>query len=68
MSRIILATGNSHKVSEFQAFLAAAIIECVSASTYGGMPEVNETGKSFKENALIKAEALRHFLIHAQGF
>ena len=66
MSRIILATGNAHKVEEFQSFLSGTQMECFSANNYGGMPEVEETGTTFRENALIKAEALRRFLIDSK--
>jgi XTP/dITP diphosphohydrolase len=50
--RLLLATGNAHKVEEIQAILGAGWR--VEASD----PGVEETGSTFEENALIKARAL----------
>jgi len=50
--RLLLATGNAHKVEEIQAILGPGWR--VEASD----PGVEETGKTFEENALIKARAL----------
>lgn len=54
MRRIVLATGNTGKVREFNAVLADFALEVVPQSMLG-VPEVEETGLSFVENALIKA-------------
>lgn len=59
MEKIILATGNPHKAEEFAALLDGLAIEVLPASACGGMPDVEENGKSFTENAEIKALALR---------
>jgi XTP/dITP diphosphohydrolase len=55
-----LATNNTHKRQEFAAiFQVQAIPHALhSALEVGGMPEVDETGLTFRENALIKAQAL----------
>jgi XTP/dITP diphosphohydrolase len=50
--RLLLATGNAHKVEEIQALLGPAF-EVEARDT--GAPE---TGTTFEENALIKARAL----------
>ena len=52
MSRLLLATGNAHKVEEVQAILGPAVE--VEARDTG----VEETGDTFEANALIKARAL----------
>lgn len=59
IERIVIASGNSHKVDEFNQLLAGLGIEIVSADSVGGMPEVEETGLSFEANAELKARALR---------
>lgn len=57
--KLIIATGNSHKVEEFATLLAGLNFELLSAKSCGGMPVVDEDGDTFAANALIKAEALR---------
>ncbi len=60
---IVLATGNEHKVEELRqlAELHTLPLTLHSAKPYGGMPQVDENGSTYEENALIKAEALRPF-------
>jgi XTP/dITP diphosphohydrolase len=50
--RVLLATGNAHKVEELQAILGTDV-ELVGQDT-----GVDETGTTFEENALFKARAL----------
>jgi XTP/dITP diphosphohydrolase len=59
MKRMIVATGNPHKVEEFESLLELVGFEICSAGICGGMPEVVEDGDSFSANAAIKARALR---------
>lgn len=57
METIWLATGNSHKQEEFQQMLG----EDVLVKTLKDLPKdinIEENGKTFEENALIKARAL----------
>ena len=63
MKKIVLATANTHKVIEFQRILNELLpdLELVAASQFPGVPEVEETGSSFAENALIKARAINEF-------
>ncbi|MGP3950143.1 RdgB/HAM1 family non-canonical purine NTP pyrophosphatase [Streptomyces sp. 7N604] len=60
MQRLILATRNPNKVTELRAILAGAgvSVELVGADAYPDVPDVQETGVTFAENALIKAHAL----------
>jgi XTP/dITP diphosphohydrolase len=53
MTRLLLSTGNAHKVAEIQQVLGPAY------EVEGRDTGVDETGTSFEENALIKARALR---------
>lgn len=59
MKQLIVATGNAHKVEEFDGLLADCGFQVCSAKVCGGMPDVVEDGDSFAANARIKALALR---------
>ncbi len=52
MTRVLFATGNAHKIGEVQRALGDEVV--VEARD----PEVEETGTTFEENALLKARAL----------
>lgn len=56
---LILATGNPHKVHEISAILRGALpgveFRMASASDFPGIAEPEETGETFRENALLKA-------------
>ena len=52
--RIVLATGNKGKVKEFSELLADREITVVPQSDFG-VPDAEETGLTFVENAIIKA-------------
>jgi XTP/dITP diphosphohydrolase len=52
--RLVLASGNKGKVREFRELLAEHAIEILPQSDFG-VPDVEETGLTFVENAIIKA-------------
>jgi XTP/dITP diphosphohydrolase len=52
--KAVLASGNAGKVREFAALLAARDIELVPQSVFGIVPP-EETGRTFLDNALLKA-------------
>jgi XTP/dITP diphosphohydrolase len=52
--KIVLATHNPHKAGEIAALLQPCGIDIVSAGDLG-LPEPDETGTSFAENAVLKA-------------
>jgi len=54
--KIVIATHNAGKLRELRELLAPYGIEAVSAGELG-LPEPEETGTSFRENARIKAQA-----------
>jgi XTP/dITP diphosphohydrolase len=54
--RLVLATHNAGKLKEFQELLAGFGLDIVSAAQLG-LPEPDETGTTFVENARIKAHA-----------
>jgi len=53
---LVIATHNAGKLKEIAALLAPFGMACVSAGSLG-LPEPEETGTTFAENALIKARA-----------
>lgn len=59
MKPLIVATGNAHKVEEFDGLLAGCGFAVASAKVCSGMPDVVEDGDTFAANARIKALALR---------
>ncbi|HEY2286019.1 MAG TPA: non-canonical purine NTP pyrophosphatase [Streptosporangiaceae bacterium] len=62
-ARLVLATGNQHKLAELTRILEAAALPVQLAGLDGfpGAPEVRETGATFAENALLKARAIAEF-------
>jgi len=54
--RLVLATHNAGKLKEFQELFAPFGLELVSAGELG-LPEPEETGTTFAENARLKAHA-----------
>ncbi len=56
--KIILATNNPHKIGEMLALFKNHPIELLSLSDVGINKDVEETGKTFAENALLKAETI----------
>lgn len=58
MKSIILATNNNNKVREFREILAGQDIEVLPLKEAGIEADIEETGETFEENALIKARAV----------
>lgn len=56
MTEIVVATKNSGKVKELRALLAGLPFQIKSLDEFQNIVEANETGASFVENALIKAQ------------
>jgi XTP/dITP diphosphohydrolase len=54
--KIVIATHNEGKARELAELFASVGVDTVSAAALG-LPEPEETGKSFAENATLKAEA-----------
>ena len=57
--RIVVATGNAHKIVEIRDILSKVLpqTEFVSIRELGDFPDPDETGVTFEENAFIKARA-----------
>lgn len=56
--KFILASQNRHKLVEMQSILSAHGVEVVLQGDLGLHVEVEETGSSFAENAMLKAKAV----------
>ena len=56
--KFVLASQNKHKLEEMQAILSAHGVEAVLQSDLGLHVDVEETGNTFAENALLKAKAV----------
>ena len=54
--KLVIATHNAGKLKEIAALLAPYGVDCISAGALG-LPEPEETGTTFVENALLKARA-----------
>jgi XTP/dITP diphosphohydrolase len=55
---LVLATHNAHKVGEIRALLESLPIEVLGMDSFPDVPEPEETGVTFSENARIKATAI----------
>ena len=56
--KVILASKNQHKLTELSAILSQLGFEIALESEYGLDIDVEETGTTFEENSLLKAEAV----------
>lgn len=56
--KIVLATGNQGKVKELAAILSDLEIEVLSLKDFPQIGEIIEDGKTFEENAIIKAKTV----------
>lgn len=55
MEKLVLASRNKGKLEEFSELLADLPLEIVGVDEFPDVPEVEETGITFKENAILKA-------------
>ncbi len=58
MRKIVLATRNKGKVAEIKELLTGLVVEVFGVDSFPGVPEVEETGTTFLENALLKAKTV----------
>ncbi|MFC4184783.1 XTP/dITP diphosphatase [Saccharococcus thermophilus] len=61
MKQVIIATKNAGKTREFQALLGKRGVEVKSLLDFPDCPDVEETGSTFAENAILKAEAMARY-------
>ncbi|MCL6574108.1 MAG: non-canonical purine NTP pyrophosphatase, partial [Bacillus sp. (in: Bacteria)] len=62
MKEVIIATNNPGKAKEFEHIFVPRGIAVRTLLDFPDIPEVEETGTTFEENAILKAEALSHLL------
>lgn len=55
MRRLVVATTNLGKLKEIESILSSLGLEIVSVGAYPGLPEVEEDGDTFEDNAVKKA-------------
>lgn len=56
MKKLLIATTNPGKLADLKKFLADTTVELVSLGDLGISQKVKETGKTFAENAVLKAK------------
>lgn len=56
--RLVIATRNDGKLKEYRELLAGLPFEVVSLAAYPDFPPIEENGRTFAENAVIKAETV----------
>lgn len=61
MLKMVLASGNKNKYREMRAVLEQIGIELLYGGDFENPPEVDETGDTYEENALLKARAWMEF-------
>ena len=59
--RIVFATGNAGKIKEIRMIMEDTGMEVVSMKDAGITADIDENGKTYEENALIKARAVAAF-------
>lgn len=61
---LVLATGNPGKVREFESLLMPGGFSLLTPGDVGFAGDIDESGHTFRDNALIKARALAAFASH----
>ncbi|CAH2716296.1 dITP/XTP pyrophosphatase [Neobacillus rhizosphaerae] len=62
MKEVIIATKNPGKAKEFEEIFASRGIEVRTLLDFPEIPDVEESGSTFEENAVLKAEAISQAL------
>lgn len=59
--KLVLATNNPHKIQEITAILEGLDVEVITKDSYPDFPEIEETGATLEENAILKAKGIYEF-------
>jgi XTP/dITP diphosphohydrolase len=62
--KIVLATNNPHKIKEIKSILTGLEAEILTLEDFRDFPQVEETGETLKDNAVLKAKAVSRFSGH----
>lgn len=58
MEKLVIATSNQNKLKEFKSLMGDLDLEIVSLKDFSDIGDIEETGKTFYENAYIKAKTV----------
>lgn len=61
MQKLVLGTKNQGKIKELRSLFTSFGIDTIGISEIEGLPDIEETGNSFEENAAIKAEGIMKY-------
>ena len=61
MKELLVASGNKGKLREFGELLKGVVDTILSPADFPGLPEVEEDGATFEENAIKKARSAALF-------
>ena len=61
MKTIVLATNNNHKINEIKDILSGLPAKILTLEDFPGARQVEETGRTLEENAVLKAETIFTF-------
>jgi XTP/dITP diphosphohydrolase len=59
--KIVLATNNKHKIREIKNILVGLEADILTLEDFREFPQVEETGETLKDNAILKAQAVFRF-------
>ncbi len=62
MQRVVVASGNRHKVGELRSMLAAQGVDVVGLDAFSDAPEIEESAPDFDGNAKLKAFGIADWL------
>jgi XTP/dITP diphosphohydrolase len=62
MQRVVVASGNRHKIGELRAMLASHGAEVVGLDAFADVPEIEESAPDFDGNAKLKAFGIADWL------
>ncbi len=59
--KLVLATNNKDKIREIEKVLAGLPVEILTSADFNDFPEIEETGTTLEENAVLKARGIAKF-------
>lgn len=59
--KLVLATNNKDKIREIKNVLAGLPVEILASSDFEDFPDIEETGATLEENAMLKARGIAEF-------
>ncbi|MGI6607160.1 MAG: XTP/dITP diphosphatase [Peptococcia bacterium] len=61
--QIVMATRNRGKAAELQQLLGDLAVDFLTLDSFSEIPEIEETGQTFRENAVLKAQTVAHYTL-----